>query len=76
MEIIEIFLLTLIAIEGALILLHKEDAEEERINRRREIYGTFKNPLGDTYRKNTRGQLVPINPHGKMIDGDEEEDEV
>jgi len=72
LEIVEVIILISIAIEGALLLYKKEDEEEHR--GRRDIYGTFKNPLADSYRKNQRGQYVPIRPNEKMIEhsGDDE----
>lgn len=73
MEIVEILLLIIIAIEGALILYGKEEKVEKRVTSRREVYGTFQNPLGDSYRKNNKMQYVPIKPNSKMLDGDDEE---
>ena len=70
MEIIGIILLFIISIEGALLIYNKKEIEEEKANPRREIKGTFKDPLG--YRTNTRGQLRPVKPGGKMIDEDDE----
>ena len=77
MEIIKILFLFIIATEIALILLKpdkKEEEEEERATRR-EVYGIYKNPLGDSYRKNRKNQYVPIKPGSKMIEGigDDEE---
>ena len=76
MEIVEMMLLFVIAIEGGLLLYKKEEKKEEveaEHVSRRDIYGTFKDPY--SYRKNNRGQYVPVRPGGKMIDsiGDEEE---
>lgn len=85
MEIILKFIFSLeftIALELGLILFHmptKEDIEEilkkneGAHTTRREVHGTFKTPLGDSYRKNTRGLYVPIQPNSKMLDGDDEE---
>lgn len=67
-EVIKIMVLFIIAIEGYLIAFEKEKEEQEVVsNPRRELNGTFKDPLG--YRTNTRGQYVPIKPNSKMIDG-------
>lgn len=74
MEIVEVIMLIIIAIETALILYKKKDEPKEGKVGRREITGTFGNPLGDNYRRNTRGQLVPIKPNSKMLDGDEEDE--
>ncbi len=76
MEIIEILILIIIAIEGALLIYDKDVTTLPLIKKkssRREVYGTFQNPLGDTYRKNSRKQYVPIKPNSKMLDGDEED---
>ncbi len=81
MEIITI-LGFIIALELGLLLFHmptKENIEEilkkneGAHTTRREVHGTFKTPLGDSYRKNTRGLYVPIQPNSKMLDGDDEE---
>lgn len=81
MEIITI-LEFIIAVELGLLLFHmptKENIEEilkkneGAHTTRREVHGTFKTPLGDSYRKNTRGLYVPIQPNSKMLDGDDEE---
>lgn len=53
--------------------MNKAQELEDR-RKRREIEGTFQNPLGDTYRKNTKGQLRPIIPRAKMLDGDEDDE--
>lgn len=57
--------------------LKKEIKEEMEVEgartTRRDVYGTFKTPLGDSYRRNTRGLYVPIQPNSKMLDGDDEE---
>lgn len=73
MEIINVLILFVIAIEGALLLYKKEEKREEEVSHtnRREVYGTFKDPY--SYRKNTRNQYVPIKPGSKMLDGDDEE---
>lgn len=71
MEIIKIILLFIISIEGGLLLYNKEEIPKKVVQDRREITGKFKDPLG--YKTNTRGQLRPIIPGGKMID---EEDDV
>lgn len=76
LEVVKVLVLFMIAIEGALILYDKKDKEEEKESAhtsRRDVYGTFHNPLGDTYRKNNRSQYVPIRPNSKMLDGDEED---
>jgi hypothetical protein len=82
MEIVEgvkIFLLFVIAYEGFLFLIKgKQKKEEEKIDERasrRETYGIYRNPLGDSYRKNNKSQYVPIKPGEKMIEnsGDDEE---
>lgn len=81
LEIVKVMVLFMIALEGALLLYDKKDEDTElKIEKgartsRREVYGTFQNPLGDSYRKN-RGLYVPIKPNSKMLDGDDEEDEV
>lgn len=49
-----------------------EEIEGAHANRR-DVHGTFKTPLGDSYRRNTRGQYVPIQPNSKMLDGDDDE---
>ena len=74
MEIIKILLLFIITIEIALILTKPDEKEEEEHKSRRDVYGIYKNPLGDTYRKNTKNQYVPIKPNSKMIDGDDEDE--
>lgn len=51
----------------------KEMEEEGAHTTRRDVHGTFKTPLGDSYRRNTRGQYVPIQPNSKMLDGDDDE---
>lgn len=74
-EIVKILVLFMIAIEGALLLYKKEEPEDKenaRTSPRREVYGTFQNPLGDSYRKN-KGLYVPIKPNSKMLDGDDED---
>ena len=71
MEIIKIILLFIISIEGGLLLYNKGEIPKKVAQDRREITGKFKDPLG--YKTNTRGQLRPIIPGGKMID---EEDDV
>lgn len=53
----------------------EEEPEEEKEDARKRVYGTFQNPLGDTYRKNTRNQYVPIKPNAKMLDGLGDDDE-
>jgi hypothetical protein len=73
-EIIKIMVLFIIAIEGYMIAFEKEKEEDVKSNPRRELSGTFKDPLG--YRTNTRGQYVPIKPNSKMIDGVDDDDEV
>ena len=78
LEVVKTLVLFMIAIEGALILYDKIEKEEEEGKKdgahtsRREVYGTFQNPLGDNYRKN-RGLYVPIKPNSKMLDGDDED---
>lgn len=67
LEVIKILTLFIIAIEGYVIAYMKDEPEEKTSNPRRELNGTFKDPLG--YRTNTRGQYVPIKPNSKMIDG-------
>lgn len=68
--------LTVIMLEGMYICfkLDKEEDEktEVRTQGRREIKGSF-DPYG--YHKNTKGQLKPIRPYSKMLDGDEEDEE-
>lgn len=80
-EIVKILLLLTIAVELALgkhieVYLEEEEEEEDAHTTRRDVHGTFKHPLGDSYRKNTKGQYVPIRPNSRMIDGDDEEDDV
>lgn len=73
LEVVKVLVLFMIAIEGALLLNDKKEEEKESAHTsRREVYGTFHNPLGDSYRKN-RGLYVPIKPNSKMLDGDEED---
>lgn len=71
MEIIKIILLFIISVEGALLLYDKKEIVKKDMQSRRELTGKFKDPLG--YKTNTRGQLRPIIPGGKMID---EEDDI
>ena len=83
MEIVEglkILLLFIIAYEGLWLIFKStpEKKEEEKVNERvsrRETYGIYRNPLGDSYRKNQKKLYVPIKPGAKMIEssGDEEE---
>ena len=76
LEIVRTLVLFVIAVEGALILYGKDTTTkkvESAHTSRREVYGTFHNPLGDTYRKNSRSQYVPIHPGAKMLDGDEDD---
>ena len=75
----------MIAIELGLIIYDTKDGLKEEIRKelkeelegartsRREVYGTFKSPLGDSYRRNTKGLYVPIQPNSKMLDGDDDE---
>lgn len=66
----------MIAIEGALILYKKDEPKEEPKDERtsrRDVYGTFGNPLG--YRTNARHQYVPIRPNSRMLDGNDGDDE-
>lgn len=74
LEIIKTLLLFLIALEVALMKHNSEEAEKEERTSRREVNGTFKNPLGDGYRKNVKGQYVPIRPNSRMLGGDDEDD--
>lgn len=39
-------------------------AQELEKKTRRDIDGTFGNPLQDGYRKNTKGQYTPVRPNG------------
>lgn len=77
MEVIVVMMLVVIAIELALILIRltedKLEIPEKEHTSRREIQGTFANPLGDSYRKN-KGLYVPIVPGSKMLDGDEDDE--
>ena len=82
MEIVEalkIALLFIIAYEGALPIIKgykpKQEKEEVAHTTRRDVDGIYKNPLGDSYRKNKRNLYVPIKPGAKMIEssGDEED---
>ena len=67
--------LFIICLEGLYICLKFDEKEEKKgATDRRKINGDFKNPLGDSYRKNTKGHLVPIKPNSKMLDGDEEDE--
>lgn len=70
-EIIKILLMFILAIEGYLIAFKKEEIKSIS-NPRRELNGTFKDPLG--YRTNTRGQYVPVRPNSKMIDGSDDDE--
>lgn len=73
-DLLEVFILIIIAIEGALLIQRKPEKEEDARATRRDVYGTFQNPLGDGYRKNKKGQYVPVRPNEKMIEssgGDE-----
>ena len=73
LEIVKTLVLFMIAIEGALLLNDKKEEEKESVHTsRREVYGTFHNPLGDSYRKN-KGLYVPIKPNSKMLDGEDED---
>lgn len=73
LEIVKTLVLFMIAIEGALLLNDKKEEEKESAHTsRREVYGTFHNPLGDSYRKN-KGLYVPIKPNSKMLDGEDED---
>lgn len=78
-----IFLLALV-LEGFFIclkqderndLLKKEMQEDEKdvCVSRRKTNGVFRNPLGDGYRKNSKGLYEPIKPN-RM--GDDEDDDV
>ncbi len=81
-EVVKIMLMVLIAVEGALFLGKKDEAVSnnnvEEKKTRRDVYGTFANPLGDSYRTNSKGQLKPVYPGTRYIKrlGDDEEDEV
>ncbi len=77
MEIAILIFLVIIAVELGLIIYDlpqkKEEEEKEDVHTtRRDVYGTF-HPLADSYRRNTRGQYVPVQPNSKMLDGDDEE---
>ena len=74
-EVLKILLLFMLVIEDALILYDKKPEEKPKEERtsRRDVYGSFGDPLGDSYRRNTRRQYVPIIPNSKMLDGDDEE---
>ena len=75
-ELLKILLLIMLVLEGALMLYDKRTKKEEQKERttRREVYGTFRDPFGDTYRRNSKGQLTPIHPNSKMIDGVDEDE--
>ena len=77
MEVVIIMFLFLISVELALIIIRltedKLEIPEKEHKSRREIQGTFANPLGDSYRKN-KGLYVPIVPNSKMLDGDEDDE--
>lgn len=80
-EVVKIMLMVLIAVEGALLLGKKDEAIHNNVEEkktRRDVYGTFANPLGDSYRTNSKGQLKPVYPGTRYIKrlGDDEEDEV
>lgn len=62
----------MLAIEGALMIYDKEGKNEGEHTTRRDVYGTFKDPLGDAYRKNTKGLYTPIKPYR----GDDTEDDL
>ena len=79
-EAVKIALLFAIAYEGAWFLIRnkkkKEEPEKEDVRTtRRDVYGIYKNPLGDSYRKNSRHQYIPQRPNSKMIEssGDDED---
>lgn len=71
-------LLLIITIELTLIYAggaeERKGSKEEVKKTRRDIYGVFANPLGDSYRKNSKELYVPIKPGSKMLDGDEEDE--
>lgn len=71
LQVIEILILFVIAVEIYLISNNKE-VQKGASNNRRELNGTFKDPLG--YKTNTRGQYVPIKPNSKLIDGSEDDE--
>ena len=76
MEIIIAITLLIIALEGLYICTQLEKKEEVMPKEtRRTVRGDFGNPLADTYRKNSKGQLKPIKPGAIML-GDDEKDEV
>lgn len=78
MEIAILIFLVIIAVELGLIIYdlpQKREEKEDARTTRRDVYGTFQNPLADSYRKNTRNQYIPVHPGGKMLEGlgDDEE---
>lgn len=77
MEIVEVFLLFVIAVEGVLMLRKKPTykIEEPSMANRRDVHGVYRNPLGDSYRKSSRNLYVPIKPGSKMIDSLEDDEE-
>ena len=77
MEIVEIFLLFAIVVEGAIALRKKPSYKKEEpiTTNRRDVHGVYRNPLGDNYRKSSRNLYVPIKPGSKMIDGLEDDEE-
>ena len=80
LEVVKILLLVVLSIEGYLIISKEEKEEKEDVHTsRREIYGTFKDPFDNPYRKNKSGQYVPIKPSGREYNprphlGDEEDE--
>ena len=76
-EALKIALLFIIAYEGAFILKKHETLKkpDEPRSNRRDVYGVYRNPLGDSYRKNSKNLYVPIKPGTKMIESSEDDEE-
>lgn len=72
-EVLKILILFMLAIEGALIIYDKGEKPNEGVHTtRRDVYGTFRDSLGDAYRKNNKGLYRPIKPNR----GDDVEDDL
>ena len=50
--------------ENTILIDTMNKAKELEKKTRRDIEGTFQNPLQDGYRKNDKGQYTPIKPNG------------
>lgn len=67
MEIAILIVLVVIAVEGYYICSRKQIEEKVKTDRR-EIKGTFSDPLGDKYRKNNVGLYRPVRPNREEDD--------